>query len=88
LAQVSSNSFFPTYPGIDSVLGWSKKRVGQVGSECAVYNDERPTDADAILPAVGANAAGGKLKLKSEALSMLLGGIDLKDGMSKAWYER
>ena len=31
---------------------------------------------------------GGKLQLKSEALSMLLGGIDLKEGMSKAWYER
>lgn len=31
---------------------------------------------------------GGKLRLKSEALSMLLGGIDLKEGMSKAWYER
>jgi transposase len=31
---------------------------------------------------------GGKLRLKGEALSMLLGGIDLKEGMSKAWYER
>jgi len=31
---------------------------------------------------------GGKLRLKAEALSMLLGGIDLKAGMSKAWYER
>lgn len=36
----------------------------------------------------GVDAAGGKLHLKSEALSMLLGGIDLKDGMAKAWYER
>lgn len=35
-----------------------------------------------------ADAASGKLHLKSEALSMLLGGIDLKDGMAKAWYER
>ncbi len=35
------------------------------------------------------SAQGGvKLRLKSEALSMLLGGIDLKNGMSKAWYER
>lgn len=33
-------------------------------------------------------ACGGKLRLKSEALSMLLGGIDLKHGMAKAWYER
>lgn len=31
---------------------------------------------------------GGKLRLKAEALSMLLGGIDLKAGMAKAWYER
>jgi len=31
---------------------------------------------------------GGKLRLKAEALSMLLGGIDLKAGMSKAWHER
>lgn len=30
----------------------------------------------------------GKIRLKSEALSMLLGGIDLKEGMAKAWYER
>jgi len=36
----------------------------------------------------GIDAAGGKLRLKSEALSMLLGGIDLKEGMQKAWYER
>ena len=35
-----------------------------------------------------AEASNGKLQLKSEALSMLLGGIDLKNGMSKAWYER
>ncbi len=31
---------------------------------------------------------GGKLRLTSEVLSMLLGGIDLKEGMSKAWHER
>ena len=36
----------------------------------------------------GADAADGKLRLKSEALSMLLGGIDLRRGMAKAWYER
>ena len=36
----------------------------------------------------GLDARSGKLRLKSEALSMLLGGIDLKDGMRKAWYER
>lgn len=36
----------------------------------------------------GADASSGKLRLKSEALSLLLGGIDLKDGMAKAWYER
>lgn len=34
------------------------------------------------------DAKQGKIRLKSEALSMLLGGIDLKDGMAKAWYER
>jgi transposase len=34
------------------------------------------------------DAASGKLLLKSEALSMLLGGIELKHGMAKAWYER
>jgi hypothetical protein len=33
--------------------------------------------------------AGDKAKvaLKPEALEMLLGGIDLKDGMQRAWYE-
>ena len=36
----------------------------------------------------GVDALGAKLLLKSEALSMLLGGIDLRDGMAKAWYQR
>jgi transposase len=35
----------------------------------------------------GADDASGKLHLKNEALALLLGGIDLKDGMRKAWYE-
>ena len=34
-----------------------------------------------------ADEASGKLHLKNEALALLLGGIDLKDGMRKAWYE-
>lgn len=36
----------------------------------------------------GALCAGGeKLALKPEALEMLLSGVDLKDGMQRAWYE-
>ena len=34
------------------------------------------------------DARNGKLGLKHEALALLLGGIDLKDGGLKAWYER
>ena len=36
----------------------------------------------------GLNMKDGKLTLKHAALSMLMEGIDLKDGMQKAWYER
>jgi len=32
--------------------------------------------------------AGAKLALSSEALVLLVGGIDLKQGSLKAWYER
>jgi hypothetical protein len=32
-------------------------------------------------------AEGKKLQLKPEALEMLLSGIDLKDGMQRAWFE-
>lgn len=35
---------------------------------------------------VGSDSA--KLALKPEAVTMLLAGIDLKDGCQKAWYER
>lgn len=35
----------------------------------------------------GVDARNGKLHLKNEALALLVGGIDLKDGMRKAWYE-
>lgn len=34
------------------------------------------------------DSSRGKLRLRHEALAMLLGGIDLKDGAMKAWYER
>ena len=37
-------------------------------------------------PPVG-GGEGGKLALKPEALEMLLSGIDLKDGLQRAWYE-
>lgn len=35
----------------------------------------------------GLQANSKKLALKPEALEMLLSGIDLKDGMQRAWYE-
>ena len=33
------------------------------------------------------DSESGKVALKPEALEMLLSGIDLKDGMQRAWYE-
>lgn len=36
----------------------------------------------------GLHVRDGKLIIKHAALSMLMEGIDLKDGMQKAWYER
>ena len=35
----------------------------------------------------GSSTTTGKLSLKPEALEMLLSGIDLKNGMQRAWYE-
>ena len=35
----------------------------------------------------GLKASNTKLTLKPEALEMLLSGIDLKDGLQRAWYE-
>ena len=36
----------------------------------------------------GCNTQGGKLHLSNESLALLVGGVDLKQGMKKAWYER
>jgi transposase len=36
----------------------------------------------------GLDQKGGKLTIKHAALSMLMEGIDLKEGMQKVWYER
>jgi transposase len=35
----------------------------------------------------GLEQPGGKLVIRPEALEMLLSGVDLKDGMKRAWYE-
>jgi hypothetical protein len=35
----------------------------------------------------GLSEGDTKLALKPEALEMLLSGVDLKDGMQRAWYE-
>jgi len=35
----------------------------------------------------GLKAKTSKLALKPEALEMLLSGVDLKDGLQRAWYE-
>ena len=36
---------------------------------------------------VGLNGNNGKLNLSARAMALLLEGVDLKDGMKKAWYE-
>lgn len=35
----------------------------------------------------GLEHGGGKLVIRPEALEMLLSGVDLKDGLKRAWYE-
>lgn len=35
-----------------------------------------------------ASGAGDKIKLTPQALAMLTDGIELKDGMTRAWYEK
>jgi len=34
------------------------------------------------------NADSGKLQLRAETLTLLLNGIDLRDGVRRAWYKR
>jgi transposase len=36
----------------------------------------------------GADVRDGKLRLEAPALTMLMEGIDLRDGCRRAWYER
>ena len=36
----------------------------------------------------GCNTQGSKLHLSNESLALLVGGVNLKQGMKKAWYER
>lgn len=41
-----------------------------------------------VRPASGASQRGRKLLIDPAALTMLMNGIDLKQGTLKAWYER
>ncbi len=41
-----------------------------------------------VISRLGTDAKDGKLSLEPAALAMLTDGIDLRDGMRRAWFER